>query len=314
MGTVHLFISYWFTSSRRTVQWISLVLAAFVLCSGLFGLAAPVLANPQSHGCAPAVPPSVANTIPLQDAAGSIWINEILLNPASNWNCSEPNKIYSSQSDSWIEFLNPQNQAFDLYAAHAQISLDGGSTFIFFPFGTTIAANGFLVVFPQYNQTVAASTPWNVILRVGGAIIDQVKAPVLQSDQSYERIPDGSTTWLYSGHPTIDASNNAMNQTVTPTATKKPVTTGSPTSGATNQPASSGTQPTWRKVQFPASSTPAPDLTTTVDSSTLAFHPPQNPPVPSGNGSGGWVIALTVFLALLFLISLIWCWRLFHAP
>lgn len=313
MGTANLFASPQFTSSRRPVRWVSLALVVLVLCSGLFGLAAPTL-GAQGHGCAPAVSPPIANTIPLQATPGSVLINEVLSNPASNWNCSEPNGIYSSQKDSWVEFFNPQNQALDLYAAHAQISLDGGSTYFYFTFGTAIAANGFLVVFPQYNQTVAAPTPWNVIIRIESATIDQVKTPLLQSDQSYARVPDGSTTWLYSGHPTIDASNNNMNQPATPALTKQAGATDSPTSDATNQPASSGTQPAWRKVQLPTNTTPTPDLTTTVDPSTLTFHQPQNPPAPPGNGSGGWFIALTVFLSLLLLAALIWCWRLFHAP
>lgn len=315
MDTIHLFASPRSTCSRhRAIQLVSLVLALVVFCSGLLYLAVPALASSPGHGCAPAVSTPVANTIPLPTTPRSIWINEVLSTPASNWNCSEPDKTYSSQSDSWLEFFNPQSQAFDLYAAHAQLSLDGGSTFTFFRFGTTIAANSFLVVFPQYNQIVAASMPWNVILRVEGTIIDQVNTPVLQDDQSYARTPDGSTTWLYSGHPTIDASNTPPSQTVAPTPTKQPSTASSPARGATDQPASSGTQPAWRKVQLPSNSTPPPDLTTTVASSPLVFHPQQNSPTPPDNGSGGWFIALAVFFSLLLLAALIWCWRLFHAP
>lgn len=293
--------------------WLLLASLALVLCSGLCGLTLPGT-SAQAHRCAPSVAPPVANSIPLQDAPGSLLINEVLFNPASNWNCSEPNRLYSTQNDSWVEFFNPQHQALDLYAAHAQISLDGGTSYNLFAFGTAIAADGFLAVFPLYNQRVAAPTPWDVILKVGNTVIDQVKAPLLEPDQSYARASDGSTTWLYSGNPSIAASNNSMSQPATTTSTKTPRAAGSPVVGTTAQPASSGTQPAWKKLQTPPTTTPAPDLTTTTDPSTLAFHQPQNLSAPPGNSADGWFIALIVFLVAALLSALTWCWRLFRAP
>src|SRR5260370_15474242 len=70
-------------------------------------------------------------------------------NPGSNRNCSEPANTYSLMTDAWVELYNPQNQPFNLYAAHT--SLDAGpNTFTFhFPFVAAIAARGYLVVFPN---------------------------------------------------------------------------------------------------------------------------------------------------------------------
>ena len=168
---------------------------------------APGYASKAPHGCAPLAPPTVPGT-PVSPPAtpGIIVINELLNNPASTWNCSEPAGTSSLSTDSWVELYNPQNQPFNLYIAHT--SLDAGpNTFTFtFPFGAAIAAHSYLVVFPdRYIGLLNAGN--NLRLTIGGTEIDQVSVPALAPDTSYARIPNGSASWQITTNPTIDASN-----------------------------------------------------------------------------------------------------------
>jgi hypothetical protein len=319
MGTFYLPASLHSTRFQRRVWWFSFVLTALLLYISLCGLLSPVV-GAQKHGCAPEVPPAVTNPTPAQALPGNILINEALAQPKSNWNCSEPSGIFSQEKDSWIEFYNPQNQAIDLYAAHAQISLNGGSTSVLLPFGSAIAAHGFLIVFPQEHQITAPPSSWNLVLSIDGTIIDQAAIPLLQPDQSYARVPDGTTTWLYSGSPTIDSSNNASGQpaTPTPTRTSKPTGTvhsaGSAGAQGTSQPTSLGTQPAWGQVKFPANPMLTPNLPAAADAATSSSGQPQKSPTPQSNGLSGWSVALIVFFLLLLVVTLIWCWRLFRSP
>lgn len=301
------------TRSLLRVRGLVLGCVVLLLCAGWPGL--PVqTTGAQTHKCAPDVPLPVTNPIPAQALPGFVLINEALSQPASNWNCSEPPGVFSQMKDSWIELYNPQNQAVDLYAAHARLSLNGGSTSEFLPFGSAIAAGGFLVLFPLENQVTASPTSWNITLSIDGIIVDQATLPLLQADQSYARVPDGGAVWFYTGTPTIDASNDSINQSPTPTPTKALKATKTPGSSATAQPISSGTQPAWSQVQFPSNS-PAPTPTLAANPSPQPSEQPRSPPpqTQSNNLSGG-MIALLVFLSLLLMGTLVWCWRLFHAP
>ena len=297
----------------QRIWWFSLALAALLCCPGPYGLLVP-FAGAQTHGCAPEVPPTITNTIPAQAFAGSVLINEAVSQPESNWNCSEPSTVFSQKNDAWIEFFNPQKQALDLYAAHAVLSLNGGATSIYFPFGASIAASGFLVIFPLERQTTASPANWNITLSIGGVTIDQAVLPELQPDQSYARVPDGSATWLYAGSPTIDASNNGIGQaqppTPQPTATPRPGTTSSPGTGSPNQPVSSGTQPPWGQISFPLTPTPPLEGTASPDPALQPASPPQDPPAPQSNSPGGWTIALIAFLSLILVGTLIGGWWL----
>ena len=319
MGKLYLCASLTSTRSQQRIRWLSLSIAALMLFFSLFGLTSPA-SGAQQHGCAPDAPPPVASPVPAQALPGMVLINEVLSQPKSRWNCSEAVGVFSAAKDSWIELYNPQNQPLDLYAAHAQLSLNGGSTSTFLPFGSAINPQSFLVIFPSEHQAVAAPANWNIILSIDGITIDQAAIPLLQPDQSYARVPDGTTTWLYAGNPTIDASNNSIGQPITPTPTKTPKGTKTPTGTATVQsnvpvqPASSGTQPAWGQVQFPSDPTPSPSINTAADPSTQLLSQSQNPPAPPNNGPDGGAIALIVFFSLLLLAALLWCWRLFRAP
>ncbi|HEU5380423.1 MAG TPA: hypothetical protein VFV38_33785 [Ktedonobacteraceae bacterium] len=311
------------STSTRTSQlrkWSIPFSSGIILCFIVFSLLLlniPVQATSYDHGCAPDTPPPApGNPVTPPAQAGIIVINEALPNPASLWNCSALAGNTSLTSNSWLELYNPQSTPFDLYPTHTQISIDGGTNWYHFPQGTSIAAYGFLVLFPEEKLQPAPS--WNLILTMGNTLIDTLQVPILNPDQSYARVLDGSRTWVSSNQPTIDASNDSSVQALSPTPTSTsassstPAPTSVPTaraSGATrpaNTPANTGTQPAWNKLQLPSST-------------QIATLPPrpvlnQSMPVPAGTTPDAWHIVLFIALLLLLSGALTWCWRLFRTP
>lgn len=291
--------------------WYSFGLALFVIFSCLLFFA-PSVHGAQTHGCAPDMPPPVAG--PLNTTA-TVQINEVLTQPNSKWNCT-------GTSNSWIELYNSQSQPIDLYAQHTLISINaeqGSGNIYFLPFGTAIAAKGFLVLFPL--EHVNATSIGSVALIMNNNPVDQVSVPSLQADQSYARTPDGTGAWQVVDQPTIDASNALSSQTATPTTAITPTHTPKPTrtpkggnSNSGSTPASTGTQPAWKQVQLPPGMTPTDTAATSADTSTPLSSLPQSPSVAQSGGSSGWQIALIVTFILLLLGILTWCWRLFRAP
>ncbi|MGH2482507.1 MAG: hypothetical protein ACRDHW_22910, partial [Ktedonobacteraceae bacterium] len=142
--------------------------------------------------------------------------------------------------DSWIELYNPLSQALDLYASRAEISVDGGTNWYQLPFGSAMAPGTFLVVFLLKYYPTQPPPAWNVVLMLASTntMIDQVNIPIILSDQSYARVPDGSANWQTVGAPTIAASNNASGQPVTATSTKAPHPTKTPGPTRSTGPAS----------------------------------------------------------------------------
>jgi hypothetical protein len=177
------------------------------------------------------------------------------------------------------------------------------------------------VIFPLEHLASAPPSTWNVLLSIDGITIDQAAIPPLQPDQSYARVPDGTTTWLYAGTPTIDASNNSTGQPVLPTssvqtpkATTTPMSSTTAGTGVPAPPVSLGTQPAWSQVQFPADPAPTPTVTDTTDQPAQLPNQPSVPTPATNNGPGAGTIALIVLFSLLLLGGLTWCWRLFRAP
>jgi hypothetical protein len=299
-----------------------LVFFALMLCLSLL-LLAPPAQGASTHECAPDTPPSLSVTpVVPQAKAGIIQVNEVLSNPASAWNCSDTTGTVSPTANSWVELYNPQSEPFNLYTVHTQISLDNGANWYQLPFGTSIAANGFLVLFPA--EKVPAPAVWDILLAMGNTLIDALQPPALPPDQSYARIPNGTATWSISGQPTIGASNVSASQP-TPSATApapKSTPTGqsappvnSPGDGSVNHAPGVGTQPVWGSVQLPTGATPSPTpgtLDTAASSTPLLSQQLQNQ--PQNSGLDGWHIVGISTLALLLLASLVYCWRLFHAP
>ena len=316
------------TLSRLPQGCLAIILLIVLISCWLFFASFPAHSS-TDHGCAPDTPPPISATPTAAPATkGSVAINEVLSQPKTTWNCSEPGGASGTQVDSWVELYNLTTQPLDLYASHAQLSLDGGASWYALPLGSVIAPQKFLVIFPQ-EQKSASSTTWNVVLNIGGTASDQVSAPALEPDQSYARIPDGTGTWQTVGEPTIDASNDNSNQPVPPTPTKTPKPTPtprpSPTSkpgaategsnsqpgGGTGTPTTTGTQPAWNKVQLPPG-TPAASAATTSPAQLLSQS--QNAGQTQNNRLSGGLLLLIGVLLVLLLAVLLWCWRLFRTP
>lgn len=258
------------------------------------------------HGCAQPVPPGIpGNPSPAPAASGIIVINEVLLTPHSTWNCSE-NGAYFTTTDSWIELYNTQNQPYNLYAAHAEIADNTNTSAYTMPFGTSIAAHGYLVLFPYADAFFKETTTPTLKLIVNNVVVDQIAVPLLGPDQSYARTSDAASTWQISTLPTIDASNTSL---LTPT----PVTGGGGTSsGGVVTPTPSptkvlvnGKQPQWGTMQFPP--------TATVTAITLQQSPSTTAATISNADQGTLRRILLTILVIAFAITLFWCWWLFKS-
>lgn len=172
------------------------------------------------HGCAPVTPLAVAGTLAQPVAtAHVVFLNEVLSNPGSIWNCSETG-TKSAINEAWVELYNPQKQALDLYTVHSSLDSGPNTTPFYFPVGAAIASHGFLVVFPPvsiFAQLTSASSSSTLRLLISGTLVDQVTLTPLVSDTSYARMPDGGSTWQVANIPTIDASNVSPSPKPTPT-------------------------------------------------------------------------------------------------
>ncbi|HEV7236831.1 MAG TPA: hypothetical protein VGN15_11655 [Ktedonobacteraceae bacterium] len=305
---------------RYIMRYIVAALAVFLLAC----ITAPLLTTSYAagHGCAQPVPPGIPGSpAPAPAASGIIVINEVLLYPHSTWNCSEHN-VYSTTTDSWIELYNTQNQPYNLYTAHTTITDDTNTTVYYLPFGASIAAHGYLVLFPyttgQFRET---STP-TLKLSISSVVVDQVSVPLLGLDQSYARTADGASTWQTSTLPTIDASNTSL--VVTPTTATSSSPTSVPTSSSsggrsgtgqggfmtptrtssTDRVLVSGRQPQWSNMQLPT--------VATMPTATLL----QSSPAPSSPGNVGLDTTRRILLTILVIglaLTLFWCWWLYRS-
>ena len=290
---------------------VSLVLMLFTSISTLSVFASPL----GGHGCAPFIPPAVSgNPIPAPAVPGIIVINEVLLIPHSTWNCTESSGNYSLLSDTWIELYNTQNQPFSLYASHAEIDSGPNTNYYHTPFGASIAAHGYLVLFPRYDAGFLSTETSTLRLNIGNAIVDQVTVPQLGPDQSYARASDGASAWQITSAPTIAASNAPVQ--AAPTATSHSSgqtgasgdTTHRGQSGYTQTSASktlvNGVQPPWSYLQLPT-------VTPTSDTYTVPTTVITSPPQANNVTDILRRIALTILFILLAL-TLLWSWRLYY--
>ena len=292
---------------------LAAILAATLLVVALFlsiGLSSSFAST--GHNCAPAIPPLVPGTlVNPAPTPGTLFINEVLLQPHSIWNCSETGGYFSTR-DAWIELYNPQNQPLNLYAAHTFIDTGSSTGNYYLPFGTAIAAHSFLVLFPFYSPTLRPTTSMTFRLVIGTTVIDQVVVPALGPDQSYARTSDGGPTWQITASPTIDASNGT-----TPVTPVTPVSQGGGGSGGSNAtpttPTSaiaSGTQPAWSKLQFPAATATTSVPTTSINSAPTTLITPASSSF--GGLDTGRRIALTLIVIVLILVLFAcWKWKLY---
>jgi len=262
-----------------------------------------------AHGCAPSVPPSVPGSpAPAPATQGVILLNEVLLNPQSHWNCSEPGTTFSDR-DAWVELYNPQSRPFNLYTAHTYLDSGPATNPYYLPFGASIPAHGFLVIFPRTDAQFTLTETTTLRLLIAGVTIDQITVPKLAGDQSYVRTADGAGTWRVTDTPTIGASNSSSQITPTPTLSRSSTGYGGHQRGSsrnTSSPLVNGTQPAWANLQLPTATPTLAPVPTFVPST------PATPPPPT---SDEWAVPRRILLtlgALVLVLMLFWCWRLFR--
>ncbi len=281
----------------------------------------PIVLAMSHTSCVNPTPPNNGITAsPAPATSGIVVINEVLTSPHSQWTCTGLNSS-PNQEIPWVEIYNPQNQPFDLYASRTIISYAIDSTQqhqeYLLPFGSVIAAHGFLVAFPFTNLPLKGSALISPVrLIMSQTVIDQVSIPYLADDTSYARIPDGSSNWQVMTTPTIASSNIiATGQTGSGTSPQNHTTkqkAKSPQRGGTSNDEAStdtpahGVQPTWDALRLPSSGSN--NAETTQHDSSLA-------PV-SSNTLAGFFDLLTKILFTLFIIVLsfvlLWGWRLYR--
>ena len=283
----------------------TLVVGALFLSSSL-----PRSFAATGHNCAPAIPPPVPGSPGIPPATpGILYINETLLVPHSVWNCSDTGGYFSTR-DAWIELYNPQNLSFNLYAAHTYLDTGSSTNAFYLPFGTAIAAHGFLVLFPFYNPNFRPGPSMTFRLIIGSTVIDQVAVPTLGPDQSYARTTDGGPNWQITASPTIDASNGTPQSTPPPTQGSGGGISGSGTPATPQSAIANGTQPAWSQLQLPVTPT-----TTSAPVTGNNFQPTTlvTPSTSTGNGLDTiHRIALTCIVIMLILVLFAcWKWKLY---
>ena len=244
-----------------------LLMQACMTCGTSLRVYVPTALATTHVSCINPAPANNGASIP-SATPGIVMINEVLTSPQNEWTCTAPNQT-SNQIHTWVEIYNPQSQPLDLYAARAILFYEVQGTQqdegYPLPFGSTIAAHGFLAVFPSMNQpsNVATQLP-SARLIISQVVIDQVSIPYLTDDISYARIPDGSNHWQITATPTIASSNTISTSTPTPKTKQKSTRTtqkstrttrrGSTSNDETSTDAANpGVQPTWGVLRLPSS-------------------------------------------------------------
>jgi len=292
------------------VRLVALVSTVFLGCMSLvLGMTNALYAHTRQTSPCFAGNPDLSSSAPLPPSTpGVLFINEVLPHPQSHWNCANQAET-SYNNDAWIEIYNASNQAYDLYD-HGIFISDGKNAYPF-PSGAVIAPHGFYVVFPNF----AGGSLAELHLLINGTPVDSVSLPnVLPNDQSYARVPDGSSRWQIATAPTIGSSNVVAAQTASPTPTAKSTSkkasssskkTGSTRSGSnasagqdsshgSSQTGKDARQPSWKAMQLPGTSTQA-----------AVSVPAHN----SGSPLPEAILLAASSLGLIF--ALVWCWKLF---
>jgi hypothetical protein len=167
-----------------------------------------------------------------------VLLSSILFFPSCSKDDDEPvvtgdegvyiNEIYAS-GDDWIELYNSNSSSKDI--SGFKIYDDAANKYTI-PAGTSIAANGFLILLCDdlntglHTNFKLSSAGETVYLESKNETIDMVTYPSLDNGQSYGRYPDGSTTFAVSGTTTQNASNGASNAPAIASVTRNPLVVG----------------------------------------------------------------------------------------
>lgn len=125
------------------------------------------------------------------------------------------NEIYSrgtSNDPDWIEVYNPTNSTIDIsgFKIYDIGGQSGTKPKKEFAAGTTIPANGFLVIVTDDTTSSGFGLSSNGEIvwfeNAAGTIIDSVSFPALQTNESYSRVPNGQN-WTKTNSITRGSSN-----------------------------------------------------------------------------------------------------------
>jgi hypothetical protein len=123
---------------------------------------------------------------------------------------------YDGDFDDWIELYNPSDVKKDISGYYLTDSKKNPTKWKF-PAGTTINANGYLIVWADEDSTHVSGLHTNYKLSADGEnivlltptqeVINLVEYPATVLEQSYARKPNGTGDFQWAA-PTFNKSNN----------------------------------------------------------------------------------------------------------
>ncbi|MCF8374282.1 MAG: CotH kinase family protein [Bacteroidales bacterium] len=145
--------------------------------------------------------------------SGDVVINEFM---ASN---SATAADQDEEYDDWIELFN--NGSSSIYLSGYYLSDDSSDLMKWtFPAGTSIAANGYLIIWADNDESqtglhanfkLSASGETILLVNSAGVIVDQVSYLSQTTDVAYARLPNGTGSFQTNG-PTFEANNELVNE------------------------------------------------------------------------------------------------------
>ncbi|MBK8498535.1 MAG: lamin tail domain-containing protein [Flavobacteriales bacterium] len=199
-------------------------------------------------------------SLALNAMQAQVVINEL---SAANW--SGPTDSFGQRED-WIELYNTSGSVVDISGWYISDSQTNNTKYQFEP-GTTIAANGRLMVWCSNRNAVAGGNPHPnfkltqcegdraVLSDAGGNIVDNFQfTSTTQVDHSWGRTTDGAATWSLFQTPTPNAANAGAGPYYATKPSMSPaagyyagaisVTLSTPDAGATIRYTTNGFEPT----------------------------------------------------------------------
>ena len=169
-------------------------------------------------------------------ARGSVVINEIMADPASDWSPSDGNEEYGSLEDEWIEIFNAGAEPVDITGWRLRDAVSDSSWR--YGFEGVLESGDFIVIYGNeaYDWEGLNGLPRNGLSMNNSGdtmtlvesdlttVVDEVSYESFQvlDDRSYGRLPDGGIEWAV-----FDALNP-----MDPPATGMPPTPGEPNAGS----------------------------------------------------------------------------------
>ncbi len=155
---------------------------------------------------------------------GDIVVNEFVASNDSTSGISDSDGAFPD----WLELYNNTNNSVDLTGVYLSDSYVNDQKWQF-PAGTSIAANGFLIVWADKDTMQAGGIHTNFKLSAGGeelilqtsngTALDSLSFNEQTTNVSYARIPNGTGDFSYRANPTFNADNNVSVGIANPFAT-----------------------------------------------------------------------------------------------